>query len=111
MRHLKAKRLSKEAEGLFKTKSGHVYVISNPAFPGWVKVGRAYDARDRLRSYQTSSPFRDYVLEWFLGTRDSCESERKAHGILGARFDQRGEWFKVSPDIAEAVLEKGLKTI
>jgi len=109
MRTLKARRLSEEAKGLFQTKSGQVYIISNPAFPGWVKVGRAYDASDRLRSYQTSSPFRDYELHWFLPTEDSSLSEHKAHSILGAKFDRRGEWFKITPELAEAVLEKELK--
>ena len=43
-----------------KSKEGQVYVITNPAFEGWVKVGMAVDAIDRLKSYQTSSPFRDF---------------------------------------------------
>ena len=111
MRTLKARRLSDAAKDLFETKSGQVYIISNPAFPGWVKVGRAYDAKDRLRSYQTSSPFRDYTLEWSLPTRDASVSEHKAHVKLEAKFDRRGEWFKVTPELAEAVLEKELKRL
>ena len=31
------------------TKSGFVYVISNPAWKGWVKIGMAIDAEDRLK--------------------------------------------------------------
>jgi hypothetical protein len=39
----------------------YVIVIS-PAYPGWCKVGMAVDAEDRLKQYQTSSPYRDYKL-------------------------------------------------
>jgi len=39
-----------------------VYVLVNPAFPGWCKIGMAVDAEDRLKQYQTSSPYRDYEL-------------------------------------------------
>ena len=35
---------------------GQVYVITNPAWEGWVKVGMAVDAEDRAGNYQTSSP-------------------------------------------------------
>ena len=38
------------------SKEGQVYVIRNPAFPSWCKVGMAVDAQDRLKQYQTSSP-------------------------------------------------------
>ena len=47
-----------------KQKDGYVYVISNPAWKGWYKVGMAVDSQDRCGSYQTSSPHRDYRLEY-----------------------------------------------
>jgi len=43
-----------------QVKEGYVYVITNPAWPDWVKIGMAIDAEDRLNGYQTSSPMRDY---------------------------------------------------
>ena len=33
---------------------GQVYVIVNPSFPEWVKVGMAIDSEVRLNGYQTS---------------------------------------------------------
>ena len=41
---------------------GYVYIITNPCWKGWIKVGMAIDAEDRCKQYQTSSPFRDYKL-------------------------------------------------
>lgn len=88
------------------SKEGQVYIITNPNFPEWVKVGMAIDSEDRLNGYQTSSPFRDYSLftSWSVVDRRSAESE--AHSLLEKSFDRRGEWFKCTPEQAqEAVAE------
>lgn len=88
----------------YKTSSrGQVYVITNPAFEGWVKVGMAVEASDRLNNYQTSSPFRDYVLQSFLDVADRREAEATIHQRLSKRFERQGEWFKCS--VADAVDE------
>ena len=52
---------------------GQVYVIVNPNFSEWVKVGMAVDAADRLNGYQTSSPFRDYMLNYSWDVNDTDE--------------------------------------
>ena len=49
-------------EGYDTTTEGYVYIINNPCWDGWVKVGMAIDAEDRCKQYQTSSPYRDYKL-------------------------------------------------
>ena len=49
-------------KGYEKTPEGYVYIIANPSFDGWLKVGMAIDAEDRCNGYQTSSPHRDYKL-------------------------------------------------
>ena len=41
-------------------KRGFVYIITNPAYPGYVKIGKALDVLSRLNSYHTYSPKRDY---------------------------------------------------
>ena len=45
-------------EGYANTTEGYVYIINNPCWDGWIKVGMAIDAEDRCKQYQTSSPFR-----------------------------------------------------
>lgn len=88
------------------SKEGQVYVITNPNFPEWVKVGMAVDAADRLNSYQTSSPFRDYTLvsAWSVTDRRSAESE--AHQELQKLYDRRSEWFRCTAEQAKEVCEK-----
>jgi hypothetical protein len=79
------------------TTEGYVYIVSNPAYEGWIKVGKAIDARDRLKSYQTSSPFRNYILEYskFFNNRNS--TEKIAHHNIGKIAEEtRGEWFRAN---------------
>ena len=75
---------------------GEVYIISNSAWPDWVKVGKAVNSEDRLNGYQTSSPFRDYEIVATLGTDDRHTKEREMHKIF-THFaeDRKGEWFKI----------------
>ena len=88
-------------ENLPSTKEGYVYVISNPAWPEWVKVGMAIDANDRCSSYQTSSPLRDYTLHCAISSEDRRKDESRAHKLLDViSSDRRGEWFKVSVEKA-----------
>jgi len=83
---------------------GQVYVIVNPNFPEWVKVGMAVDAADRLNGYQTSSPFRDYVLKYSWDVNDRRAAESDAHSELQKLYERRSEWFKCTPEQAQEVV-------
>ena len=83
---------------------GQVYAITNPNFPDWVKVGMAIDAEDRLNNYQTSSPFRDYVLQYRYDVNDRRQAESQAHTELQKLYERRGEWFKCTPEQARVVV-------
>ena len=78
------------------TEQGDVYVITNRAWPEWVKVGKASIAEDRLNGYQTSSPFRDYEIVAKIYTENRHNKEREMHKIF-SHFakERRGEWFKI----------------
>jgi hypothetical protein len=87
-------------------KEGYVYVITNKAWPEWVKIGMAIDAEDRLNGYQTSSPMRDFVLEHSVASNDRRKSEKEAHTrALPLSLDSKGEWFKLSVDQAITILD------
>ena len=77
-------------------EEGQVYVIRNPAFPSWCKVGMAVDAEDRVNHFQTSSPYRDYELVKFYNVQDRRKAEKKAHKILQDKYENRNEWFVAS---------------
>ena len=90
-----------------QVKEGYVYIITNPAWPDWVKIGMAVDADDRCNGYQTSSPFRDYTLEHMVVTNNRRASEAKAHKLAGkVAVETRGEWFKLDMEQAKTILDK-----
>ena len=85
---------------------GEVYVIYNKAWPEWVKVGMAVDSNDRLKNYQTSSPFRDYALLYSYEVNDRRVAESAAHVRLAKECDSINEWFKLPHAVAnELILE------
>jgi len=90
------------------TTEGEVYVITNPAFPDWVKIGMAVDSEDRLKGYQTGDPYRSYKLEFSKGFDDRRKAESKAHTLAKKSFIKSGEWFKMSTQDAINVIE-GIK--
>jgi len=83
---------------------GVIYVISHPRMDG-VKIGKAFNAESRLRTFQTGCPHREYHLEFqSIYFEDAVSAERKVHGYF---YDKRmqGEWFDVEADEAVAVLK------
>lgn len=92
---------------LKEIKEGFVYIITNPAWPNWVKIGMAIDAEDRLNGYQTSSPNRDYKLEYAVKVANRRKSETMAHKLCKKMgVDSKGEWFNMPVDTAKLVLEQ-----
>ena len=91
------------------SKQGQVYVIINPSFPRWCKVGMAVDANDRLKQYQTASPFRNYQLMAVYDTNDRRQSEVEAHAELDKHFEKRGEWFACDFSLAISKLNSLFK--
>ena len=87
-------------------KEVSIYIIFNPSFPGWCKVGMAVDAEDRLKQYQTSSPYRDYQLIKAYDTDDRRTAEKNAHDILSQTHQRRGEWFCIQHPAATKILDK-----
>ena len=92
--------------GYEKSSEGYVYVITNPCWKGWIKVGMAIDAEDRCKQYQTSSPFRDYKLRFKKYFDDRRSAEQQAHKkIKNICKDNNGEWFKVSISEAKEIIQ------
>ena len=89
-----------------RSKEGQVYILRNPAFPSWCKVGMAVDAQDRLKQYQTSSPYRDYELVKAYNTENRREAEAQAHALLEKKYERRGEWFVCDASLAVDKLDK-----
>ena len=94
-------------KGYAKTKEGYVYIIANPSFDGWLKIGMAIDAEDRCNSYQTSSPHRDYRLLYARRFNDRRKAETKTMNKLKKVVKEyNGEWFKTDRNTAQQIIEE-----
>jgi hypothetical protein len=94
-------------KGYEKTPEGYVYIIANPSFDGWLKVGMAIDAEDRCNGYQTSSPHRDYKLLYSRRFKDRRTAETKTMNKLKKVVkEHNGEWFKTDRNTAQEIIER-----
>jgi len=88
-------------------KTGYVYILYNPAWKGWLKVGMSYDPKIRCDSFQLSSPHRDYKLYYKRFFEDVIIAEHEAHNIIdNLSLKRKGEWFKTSKNDAKIAINK-----
>jgi hypothetical protein len=87
---------------------GIVYIFTNEAMPGFVKIGltQSNDVTARLAQLDTTAvplPFQCY----FAARVPDCKKlERTLHFVFGERRARlRREFFKVDPDLAKAIIE------
>lgn len=90
-----------------KRLDGYVYVLTNEAFPGRVKIGISYDPDARLAQFETGSPI-PYKMEYTARSMSAAHTEQCVHFLL-ADYHVRGEWFRIT--VAEAVeaIERGMR--
>lgn len=84
------------------------YVLTNAAYPEWVKVGftSKSEMTSRLRVYQTGSPFRDYEVYHEVKFPDARAAEAEVHKRLKAMcVTCNGEWFKISKNMASNIVD------
>jgi hypothetical protein len=76
-----------------KISTAYIYVITNPAFTDWYKIGTCVDLEKRVQVYQTSDPLKGYsILEsWLTRNRSEVEKLILATSIVTG-LDVRGEW-------------------
>lgn len=92
--------------GFKKNNKGYIYAINNPAWPDWIKIGKARDPYIRCNSFKTASPFRDYEIVYVLETNNYTIVEEKAHRLAAEiAQERRYEWFKITVQEAVDVLQ------
>jgi len=86
---------------------GFVYLISNLAFPGWVKAGMTIDYENRLSQYNIYDPtcgFKMHIVKWSSNRRGK-EQELLNH-LSDKSLSRKGEWFKIDIKEAESIFDK-----
>ncbi len=85
-----------------------VYVLTNPAMPGLVKIGKTSlgDANDRiLQLYTTGVPV-PFKIEFACRVGDELEVEKALHIAFGPqRINPKREFFRIEPEQAIAILK------
>jgi hypothetical protein len=88
-------------KGYISRRQYFIYIIIHPKFDGWIKLGRTTDLKNRLTSYQTGCPFREYELIYnkYVGkVQDVAEIEN----YFKTNIHNNGfEWYECT--IAEAI--------
>ena len=75
---------------------GEVYILKNPAWKNWYKIGKAIESTDRCYTYQTGSPHRDYELVTYKKFKHRGVAEKMAHSLAEGLSRKRAkEWFYI----------------
>ena len=75
---------------------GFVYLMINPKFPGWVKIGKTQDYNSRLSTYQTGDPYRAYDMKQRTEVENRQTAELEYHSHFESISEERSyEWFKI----------------
>ena len=82
-----------------------VYIISNKAMPGLVKIGATKNIKARLKTLSGTSVPVPFGLESFQENDNERNLEQKVHRVLTKyRERENREFFNCSPDLAKGAL-------
>ena len=88
-------------------KAGYLYIVTNDAFPGFVKVGCTENLNSRLRAYQTSDPNRGYKMVYNIEHPDCFAAEKRIkESMKHFAFSQKNEWYEIPIHMAISRLEE-----
>lgn len=90
------------------TELSIVYVLTNPAMPGLVKIGRTYngDPQGRITQLYTTGVPVPFNLEFACKVMNPDEVESALHKAFAPqRINPKREFFKIEPDQAIAILK------
>ena len=83
-----------------------VYVLSNPAFDGYVKVGRTIDLEQRLKQLDNTSVPLPFRCEFAIEVPNDVEAEKLVHqAFADARVRSNREFFEIEPRRVIAALK------
>lgn len=82
-------------------KEGFVYLISNDAFPGWIKAGMTIDYENRLVQYNVYDPtsgYKMHTVKWVSNRRE--KENLLLSELTNKAVSCKGEWFCIDKMIA-----------
>lgn len=95
-------------DGIRNSKGiGHIYLLENENYIGWIKCGMTINVSARLNTYNVNDPMKRFqiLIEKKVKNRRVAEkkliTELKTYSTL-----QNGEWFKIEKNKAIEIFEK-----
>ena len=87
---------------------GFVYVIYNPVWDGWYKIGKTDDLDKRLRSYQTGDPHRAYKICYEMPFDDCHKAEKQILSVMqnDDKIVKKNEWVLTTIDRIRNVIQE-----
>ncbi|WP_394664174.1 GIY-YIG nuclease family protein [uncultured Sphingomonas sp.] len=88
--------------------AGIVYILTNEAMPGYVKIGltRQNDLGERVRQLDTTAIPVPFEVHFAAYVADCAKLERTLHFVFGEKRARRNrEFFTIDPDLAKAIIE------
>ena len=85
-----------------------VYVLTNKAMPGMVKIGftRHEDIQTRVDELYTTGVPLAFTIEWACRTKNAAEAERALHkAFKHTRVNESREFFSIEPEQAIEILK------
>jgi predicted GIY-YIG superfamily endonuclease len=81
-----------EKQVKIKQTSGILYIVANPSFKEFIKIGITKDLKKRLNTYQTADPFRKYYVKKYVFIQDVRKIE--SYLLKEYKIDDvyTGEW-------------------
>ena len=79
--------------------TGYIYAFKNPAFKGWVKIGKTNNLKNRLRSFNTGSPLKDFECVHSIDipkTKLKTYEKKILKETSLQAEESNGEWRKIS---------------
>jgi len=88
-------------------RSEVVYILTNPAMPDLIKIGRTCNLEERVRSLSSRSGV-PVAFEVFYAceVEDSCQVESRVHeGFGDSRVNPKREFFRLNPERVLSILK------
>ena len=78
-------------------REGFIYIIQNKAWKGYYKIGKAINIKNRLRSYNTSTPFNDFEVLYKIKVKRPGIYEQEIIDEYGEYLAEgQTEWYKLT---------------
>ena len=101
-----------------RIQGGFVYILHNISWPGWIKIGKAVDLKQRMTAYRTCEPSAEQSFEYLahFPSDNALSIEQAVHSELAERLQndeqnrtRQGEWYRITVEEATQIINLHLR--